>query len=133
MSPLRFAAIATAAATAVAATAVPVQAAEFAPFDRAAFKAAQTQGRPILVDVHAWWCPVCGSQARTIKRVTTSDAFAKLVVFRINYDSQKDVWRSFNVQKQATLIAFHGTRETGRIAYMTDQVKIADLIASTNR
>lgn len=128
MSPLRFAAIAIAAAAAV-----PVHAAEFAPFDRAAFKAAQAQGRPILLDVHAWWCPVCGSQARTIKRVTTSDAFSKLIVFRINYDSQKDVWRSFNVQKQATLIAFHGTHETGRIAYMTDQVKIADLIASTNR
>ena len=133
MSSFRFAATATATATAVAATAGPVQAAEFARFDRAASTAAQPQGRPMLLDVHPGWCPVCGSQARTIKRVTTSDAFSKLIVFRINYDSQKDVWRSFNVQKQATLIAFHGTHETGRIAYMTDQVKIADLIASTNR
>ena len=132
MLPIRIAAIALA-ATVVAAPAGAQTQKEWVPFERAAFVAAQARGAPILLDVHAWWCPVCRSQARTIKRVTTSDAFAKLVVFRINYDSQKDVWRSFNVQKQATLIAFHGTRETGRIAYMTDQVKIADLIASTNR
>lgn len=133
MSSFRFPATATAAATAVAATAVPVQAAEFAPCDRAAFTAAQPQGQQMLLDVHPFWWPVCGSQARTIRRVTTSDAFAKLVVFRITYDSHEDVRRSFNVQKQATLIAFHGTSKTERIPYMTEQMKIADLIASTDR
>ncbi|TPG52176.1 thioredoxin family protein [Sphingomonas glacialis] len=127
MSPFKTAAIAIAALAAI-----PAQAADFAKFDRAAFDAAQAQGRPILIDVHAWWCPVCGSQARTIKRVVTPEAYPKLIVFRINYDTQKDVWRSFNVQKQATLIAFHGKRETGRIAFMTDKEKIAALIASTN-
>lgn len=129
---IRIAAIALAAPAALA-IAAPVQAAEFADFDRAAFDAAQAQGRPILLDVHAWWCPVCGSQARTIKRVATPEAYPNLIVFRINYDKQKDIWRSFGVSKQATLIAFHGRRETGRIAYMTDKAKIADLIASTVR
>ena len=128
MSPFRLAAIALAATAAI-----PAQAAEFVKFDRAAFDAAQARGRPILLDVHAWWCPVCGSQARTIKAVATPETYPKLIVFRINYDTQKDAWRSFNVHKQATLIAFHGKRETGRIAYMTDKAKIADLIASTNR
>jgi thioredoxin-like negative regulator of GroEL len=113
--------------------AVPAQAAEFAPFEQAAFAAAQAQGRPILLDVHAWWCPVCASQARTIKRTVTPQAYPALIVFRIDYDKQTAVWKGFGVQKQATLIAFHGRRETGRLAYMTDQTKIADLIASTNR
>ena len=130
MSFLRTATIALAAPVALFA-AMPVQAAEFADFDRAAFEAAQAQGRPILLDVHAWWCPVCGSQARTIKRLATPEAYPKLIVFRINYDTQKDVWRSFGVTKQATLIAFHGRRETGRIAFMTDKAKIADLLAAT--
>jgi thioredoxin-like negative regulator of GroEL len=128
MSPFRVAAIALAATVAI-----PAQAAEFVPFDRAAFTAAQAAGRPILLDVHAWWCPVCASQARTIKRVATPAAYPELVVFRIDYDRQKDAWQSFKVQKQATLIAFHGPREIGRIAYRTDKAQIADLIASTNR
>ncbi|CAN5332346.1 hypothetical protein BH10PSE14_BH10PSE14_10140 [soil metagenome] len=130
MSILRAAAIALATPVVLVA-AVPAQAAEFADFDRAAFDAAQAQGRPILLDVHAWWCPVCGSQARTIKRIATPEAYPNLIVFRINYDKQKDVWRSFGVSKQATLIAFHGRRETGRIAYVTDKAKIAELVAST--
>ena len=134
MSFARFATAALVAPVALFALApAPASAAEFAKFDRAAFDAAQAQGRPILLDVHAWWCPVCGSQSRTIKRIATNPNYPKLIVFRIDYDGQKDVWRSFNVQKQATLIAFHGKRETGRIAYMTDKDKIAALVASTER
>ena len=129
MSTLRLAA---AAFTAMLLAAPAVAAEEWQPFDRAAFTAAQAKDLPILLDVHAWWCPVCASQARTIHRIVASGQHPRLVVFRINYDKQKDVWRGLGVQKQATLIAFHGRRETGRIAYMTDQVKIAQLIASTD-
>lgn len=130
MSTLRIA------AAAIAATllSAPVQAGdEWRPYDRAAFTAAQAQNLPILLDVHAWWCPVCASQARTIHRIVATGQHPKLVVFRINYDGQKDVWRSLGVQKQATLIAFHGRRETGRIAFMTDADKIAQLVASTEQ
>lgn len=50
-------------------------AAEFRNFDHAAFTAAQAQGRPILLDVHAWWCPVCASQNHTIKKTVKSAAY----------------------------------------------------------
>ncbi len=45
-------------------------AAEFQPYPPAALAAAQAKGRPILVKVKAWWCPVCASQRRTIKTKT---------------------------------------------------------------
>ncbi len=117
----------------LSAPATAVAADDWRPFDRAAFSAAQAQNLPILLDVHAWWCPVCASQARTIHRIVATGQHPRLVVFRINYDKQKDVWQSLGVKKQATLIAFHGRRETGRIAFMTDQTKIAQLVASTDR
>ncbi len=129
MSTLRLAA---AAFAAMLLTAPALSADEWQPFDRGAFTAAQAKDLPILLDVHAWWCPVCASQARTIHRIVANGQHPRLVVFRIDYDKQKDIWRGLGVQKQATLIAFHGRRETGRIAYMTDQVKIAQLIASTD-
>lgn len=128
MSFLRIAAVATAMIVAA-----PVQAAEFQPFTPQAFEAAKAAGRPVLVDVNAWWCPVCASQARTIKAEAGKPEYAKLIVFRINYDKQKAEWQKLGVRKQATLIAYNGTRETGRIQFMTDKAKIADLIASTNR
>ena len=41
--------------------AAPVSAAEFRSFDQRAFTAAQAAGRPILVEVHAPWCPICAA------------------------------------------------------------------------
>jgi thioredoxin-like negative regulator of GroEL len=123
----------TAALILAAIVAAQAQAAEFRDFDQAAFTAAQAQGHPILLDVHAWWCPVCASQSHTIKQTVAAPAYDNLVVFRINYDKQKPVWQSFGVRKQATLIAFQGRQEVGRIEYMTDKDKINALLASTLR
>ena len=117
---------------AVAATA-PAHAAEFREFDQAGFAAAQAQHRPILLDVHAWWCPVCASQNHTIKQTVTAPAYDKLVIFRIDYDKQKRVWQSFGVHKQATLIAFHGKQQVGRLDYVTDKDKIDALLATAVR
>lgn len=130
MTDLRFAALAT---MSIAAFAQPAIAAEFKPFDRATFDAAQKAGRPVLVEVNAWWCPVCASQAKTIKATVVAPAYAKLLVLRINYDKQKSEWQAFAVQKQSTLIAFKGGRELGRLAYVTDKAKIEALLASTTR
>jgi thioredoxin 1 len=117
-------------AAAMIATA-PASAAEFQDFSRAAFNAAQAQGRPILLEVAAWWCPVCASQGNTVKNTATAPQYAKLIVFKINYDKQKPEWKSFGVPKQGTLIAFKGTRETGRLNFVTDKAQIATLIATT--
>jgi thioredoxin 1 len=130
MSPIRSTALAF---TAVIAVAQPALAAEFKPFDRATFDAAQKSGRPILVEVNAWWCPVCASQSKTIKATVIAPAYAKLLVLRINYDKQKSEWQAFGVQKQSTLIAFKGGRELGRVSYSTDKAKIQALLATTTR
>ncbi len=111
----------------------PANAAEEKSFDRAAFAAAQAEGRPILVDVKAWWCPVCASQNSTIKKAVASADYAKLIIFNVNYDKQKDVLPAFAVSKQATLIAFHGKRQTGRLDFVTDKAQINALLASTLR
>jgi thioredoxin 1 len=111
----------------------PANAAEVKDFGRAAFAAAQAEGRPILVDVKAWWCPVCASQNSTIKKAIASADYAKLVVFNVNYDKQKDVLPVFAVTKQATLIAYRGKRQTGRLDFVTDKAQINNLLASTLR
>lgn len=118
---------------AVIAVAQPAIAAEFKPFDRATFDAAQKAGRPILVEVNAWWCPVCASQSKTIKATVAAPAYANLLVLRINYDKQKSEWQALQVQKQSTLIAFKGGRELGRVSYITDKAKIQALLATTTR
>lgn len=118
---------------ALAATAIvqPAQAAEFKSFSNAAFAAAQKEGRPILIDVYASWCPVCAKQQPLIERAAADPANKNLVVFKLDFDGQKAEQRQFRVTKQSTLVAFDGMKETGRLLGSTDAKAIATLIAST--
>ncbi len=100
------------------------------PFDQAAFDAAQKAGKPIVVWVHAPWCPVCRQQAKTIARVTAEPAYRDMQVFRVDYDTQKALWQKFGATMQSTVIAFHGKRETARIAHETDDGKVSAVIRS---
>ena len=108
-------------------------AAELRDFDRAAFVAAQSEGKPILVHVHASWCPVCASQGRTLDTTLVAPEYQDMVVFRIDYDKQKDEWKAFGARKQGTLIAFRGEREAGRLVFVTAKAEINKLVAAAVR
>jgi len=116
--------------TVVAAAPAAAAAAAVRPFDQAAFNEAQKAGKPILVWVHAPWCPVCREQAKTIARVTAGPAYRDMQVFRIDYDTQTSLWQKFGATMQSTVIAYHGRRETARIAHETDDAKVAAVIRS---
>jgi thioredoxin 1 len=100
------------------------------PFTPAAFEAAQKAGKPILIDVHAPWCPVCKAQAPTLAALPAVPEFKGLTVFSVDFDTQKDVLRSLGVQKQSTLIVFAGAKETGRTVGDTDPDSIRKLVAT---
>ncbi len=121
------------AAFAVAAVSAPASAAQMVPFDTRTFAAAQAQGRPILVDIYAEWCATCRVQGRHMAAIVQDRAFADLVVFKLNYDSQKEERRRLGVTRQSTLIAFNGRRETGRVIAQTDRAAIHALIRSALR
>ena len=116
---------------AVTLTGTPVPAAQTANFDRAQFNAAQQTGRPILVDIRASWCPVCAAPAPILARLSALPEYKDLLILRVDFDSQKDAVRTFSASSQSTLIAFHGTRETGRSVGDTNADSIAKLFRST--
>ena len=62
-------------------------AAEYRAFDRAAFAQAQSEDRPILVEVFAPWRPTCRAQSPIVRTIAEDAAFASLIVFRIDYDN----------------------------------------------
>jgi thioredoxin len=111
------------------ALASPASAADRKPFDQRAFEAAQASGKPILVEVSAPWCPICKAQAPILSRLRNDSRFKELVSFNIDFDSQKDLLRKFNVQKQSTLIVFKGRQEAGRSTGDTNAPSIEALLA----
>lgn len=99
------------------------------PFTPEAFAAAQAAGKPILVHVWASWCPTCARQTPTLATLLDDAAFKGMAVFRVNFDTQKDVVREFGARMQSTLIVFHGKTETGRAVGVTDPAAIRALLA----
>ncbi|MFZ6695074.1 thioredoxin family protein [Stenotrophomonas acidaminiphila] len=100
-------------------------------YDQMAFDQAQAANKPILVWVHAPWCPVCREQEKAIKEITADPAYRDLVVLRIDFDTQKPLWQKFGATMQSTLIGFHGKRETGRVAHESDLARVAPVLRST--
>ena len=129
MTSLRLlAALSLAAIAAGPAFAGPVQ-----PFSTAALHAAQAAGRPVLVDVHADWCPTCRRQDPSVAELLRDPAFAKLVILKLDFDSQVPEKKALGVRMQSTLIAFKGTRESARATGITDRDAIRALAATALR
>ncbi len=101
------------------------------PFDAKAFEAAQAAGKPILLEVHAPWCPTCKAQTPILSKLSSEAKFKNMVRFNIDFDSQKDLLRKFNVQKQSTLIAFKGKQESGRSTGDTNPASIEALLGKS--
>jgi thioredoxin 1 len=98
------------------------------PFTMSAFTAAQAEGKPILVDVTAPWCPVCAKQHPILSQLEQTPELRDLVVFDVDFDSQKDVLKRFGVQMQSTLIVFSGKTEEDRATGVTDSAQIKSLL-----
>ena len=56
------------------------------PFTTEAFKAAQAAGSPILVEIHADWCPTCKAQKPILDKLTADPKFKDLKIFRVDFD-----------------------------------------------
>jgi thiol-disulfide isomerase/thioredoxin len=130
MQPVRYAGFFAMLLGLLALSAAPSRAFEEKAFDSESFKAAQSAGKPILVDVFAPWCPTCKAQQTVLGSLQDKPAFDKLVVFKVDYDSQPDVVKSFRAQRQSTLIAYKGAAETGRSVGDTKPASIEALLMS---
>ncbi len=109
--------------------AAPALAEDKKPFDQASFEAAQSSGKPILIEVTAPWCPTCKAQAPILSKLMADPRFKNLVVYNIDFDSQKDLLRKFNVQRQSTLLVYRGNQEAGRSTGDTNAASIEALLA----
>ncbi|MHA1157443.1 MAG: thioredoxin family protein [Alphaproteobacteria bacterium] len=100
-------------------------------FSHAAFTAAQAAGKPILVDISASWCSTCARQEAILGPLTAKPKYSGLVVFEVNYDTQKSVVRELGAQHQSTLIAFRGNQEVGRSVADTNPSSIEAMLDRT--
>jgi thiol-disulfide isomerase/thioredoxin len=92
---------------------------------------AQMEGKPILIEVTAPWCPTCKAQKPILSNLGKDPRFKDLVVFQIDFDTQKDLLRKFDVRMQSTLISYKGTKEVGRSTGDTNAASIEALLGKS--
>lgn len=110
---------------------LPARAAEppAQPFDQQAFEAALAEGRPVLVEISAPWCPVCKTQKEILADLFAEARFADMLLLEVDFDSRKDVLRALGAQSQSTLIVYSDGGEVGRSVGDTDPDSVEALLA----
>ncbi|NEX60074.1 thioredoxin family protein [Noviherbaspirillum galbum] len=89
-------------------------AADPAPYTQATFDKLAKEGKPVVVDVSATWCPTCKAQKPIVEDLSKQAPYKDVSILMVDFDADKAVLKQFKVTSQSTLIAFQGGKETGR-------------------
>lgn len=84
------------------------------PFSQTTFDKLNNQGKGIIIDISATWCPTCKAQKPIIDRLSRDDAFNDVTVLHADFDKDKPVLKEFHVAMQSTLIAHRKGKEIDR-------------------
>ena len=101
---------------------------EFKDFAQTEFDSLMQQGKPVLVHIHANWCPTCKRQLSVLEPTLKDDKFANLTALRVDYDTQDDVLKAFKVNRQSTLLMFDQGKEVRRVIAETHADKLVQFI-----
>jgi thioredoxin 1 len=85
---------------------------ETVPFSQAAFEAAQTSGKPILIEVSAPWCPICKTQKPILAKLAAEPRFKNLQIFDIDFDTQKSLLKRLQGRNRIRTV---GRRDAARM------------------
>jgi len=101
---------------------------EIKPYNAADFNKLAAQGKPILLDIRADWCPTCAAQAPVIRDLMAQSKYKDLTTFTINFDTDTALLLAYHVEVQSTLIVLRGKQEAGRSVGDTSRQSIERLL-----
>lgn len=104
-------------------------AADIQPFSQPKFDALQKDGKPVLVDVYADWCPVCKRQQTVLEPMLKEPQFKDMTVLKLNFDTQKQHLKQFNVSRQSTLVLFNKGKEVRRGTGETNMNRLRQFVS----
>ncbi len=88
--------------------ALPAFSLEKEPFDPNRFTSLQSEGKVVLVDVFATWCPTCAKQQALFTQFESAHPDADVYILVVDFDKQKEWVTHFKAPRQSTLILYTG-------------------------
>lgn len=114
------------AATGLGLAALATLAAEL-PYDKARFDTALADGRPVIVDFSASWCPTCKAQKPIVEALMKEKKLEPVTLFVADYDKETALKKQLGVTQQSTFVVFKGGKEVGRSTGQTQKQALSDL------
>ncbi len=97
-------------------------------YSASSFAAAQEQGKIIVVDVHAEWCPTCRAQQPILDELRKDERLAGAIFVRVNFDDDKAFLRAHRIPRQSTIIVFQGGEEKARSIAETNRERLRAMV-----
>ena len=97
-------------------------------FSQAAFDKALADGKPVVVDFAASWCPTCKEQKPIVQGLLKDPKRKSLTLFIADFDKEEALKQRLKVTMQSTLIAFKGGKEVARSTGQTDKTELGALL-----
>ena len=104
---------------------------EIKPFNQKDFDKLASEGKPVVLDISATWCPTCKEQKPIIDGLMKQTAYKDVTLMTIDFDSAKPTLKKFKVTMQSTLVAFKGDKEVGRSVGDTAPAGLEGLVKKT--
>lgn len=101
---------------------------EIKPYSQQEFDKLTAEGKPVLLDISAPWCPTCKQQKPIIESLMKLPTYKDVTTLTIDFDTSKPTLRKFKVTSQSTLVVFKGAKEVGRSVGDTNPEGIEGLI-----
>jgi thioredoxin 1 len=101
----------------------------WSPYEEAAFAKAQGEGKTIVLDFHADWCPTCKKQKPILESLLQEEQFGPVVGLTVDFDKENQLKKQLKVQKQSTIIVFKGKNEVARSTGITKKDEIKALVS----
>lgn len=102
--------------------------ANFVSYTAQSFKGELQSGTPVIVHVHADWCPTCRKQLPTLQSMMQEQDYATAKFVRVDFDKDKEFLTAHKVSSQSTILVFKGGKEVARLNGVTDPAQLRSRI-----
>jgi thiol-disulfide isomerase/thioredoxin len=94
------------------------------PFNQAKYDQAVAEGKPVVVYLHADWCPTCRAQKPILDRLSKEARLKDVTIFVADFDTETALEKSLRVAQQSTFVVFKQGHEVTRSTGQTQESAI---------